>query len=60
MNEVRKQHHAIGRGGMTGVETDNPVVVAYIREYTEESCWYSTAEAMPSRPRRLPRRIRGR
>jgi len=42
------------------VETDNPVVVAYIREYTEESCWYSTAEAMPSRPRRLPRRIRGR
>jgi trehalose synthase len=36
MIQVRKQHHAFGRGTMQWIETGNPAVVAYIREYKDE------------------------
>src|SRR5204863_2750955 len=36
MIQVRKQHHAFGRGTMQWIETDNPAVVAYIRAYKDE------------------------
>ncbi len=37
MINVRKKHHAFGSGTMTWVETDNPHIAVYIREYEGET-----------------------
>jgi maltose alpha-D-glucosyltransferase/alpha-amylase len=37
MVNIRKSHHAFGRGSMQWVETDNPAVAVYARKYENES-----------------------
>jgi maltose alpha-D-glucosyltransferase/alpha-amylase len=37
MINIRKSHRAFGRGSMQWVETDNPAVAVYAREYEDES-----------------------
>ena len=37
MIQIRKQHHAFGRGKMEWVHTGNPAVVAYTRSYIDET-----------------------
>src|SRR5918998_6124541 len=35
--QVRKQHHAFGRGSITFLEPENPHVLAYIREFEDDA-----------------------